>query len=68
MIMTGGLDPSHFHEFLGDSDNLPPDPWPQGIGVFDMTALKFKDLYQANASAYETPEMIKKYHSIKFVH
>lgn len=66
MIIIGGVDPTYSRDFLGDGDalNAPPDPWPQGIGVFDMTALKFKDSYQAKAGAYQTPDIIKNYHSI----
>lgn len=61
MIMIGGQNPTY--PLQG-----PSDPWSQGIGVFDMTALKFKDSYRANAGTYKTPYMIKKYHSIEFVH
>lgn len=68
MIMIGGLDPKYSRKSLGDNDSDPLDPWSQGIGVFDMTALKFKDSYQANVGAYKTPDIIKKYHSIEFVH
>lgn len=62
MIMIGGHDPAY------QDSEVPSDPWPQGIGVFDMTVLKFKDSYQANATTYKTPDAIKKYHSIEFVH
>lgn len=70
MIIIGGVDPTYSHRYVGEADasNFPPDPWPQGVGVFDMTALKFKDSYQAKAGAYQTPDIIKNYHSIEFVH
>lgn len=68
MILIGGGDPTYSYFFVGDSDNAPSDPWPQGIGVFDMTNLKFKDSFQAQAGAYKTPEIIKIYHNIEFVH
>ncbi|MCJ1266829.1 hypothetical protein MMC22_006714 [Lobaria immixta] len=70
MIIIGGVDPTYSQDYLGDGDarNAPPDPWPQGIGVFDMNALKFKDSYRAKAGAYQTPDIIKNYHSIEFVH
>lgn len=69
MIMIGGSDPRYSRDFVEDIDyhNAPSDPWPQGIGVFDMTALKFKDSYQAKAGPYGTPDIIKNYHSVKFV-
>ena len=70
MIMIGGSDPSTCLGFLGDGDahNSLPDPWTHAIGVFDMTALKFKDSYQAGAPAYETPDIIKKHYSIRYVY
>lgn len=70
MILIGGSDPTYSHSFLGDGDsyNAPSDPWPHGIGVLDMTTLKFKDSFQAQAGPYETPEVIKIYHNTEFVH
>lgn len=50
MIIIGGTNHFMSHD---------RDPWPQGIGVFDMTALNFKDSYQANAGPYKTPNIIK---------
>lgn len=69
MIMIGGQNPRYSRHMLGDGDtqNAPPDPWPQGVGVFDMTSLKFQDSYRAKAGAYKTPDTIKTYHSIEFV-
>lgn len=68
MIMIGGEDPRYLGPDFGVLDNKAPfDPWPQGFGVFDMTALRFKDSYQAKAGAYETPDIIKNYHRIEFV-
>lgn len=58
MIIIGGTD----YKLSEDRD-----PWPQGVGVFDMTALNFKDSYQANAGPYKTPDMIKKDRN-EFVH
>ena len=64
MIMIGGQDPTYSQSWLGDVDSQhsPADPWLQGIGVFDMNALRFKDSYQAKAGAYETPDFIKSYY------
>lgn len=60
IIMIGGEDPAHWDE--SDSKTL-ADPWLQGIGVFDIKSLRFKNSYQAKANAYETPDFIKKYYS-----
>lgn len=65
MIIIGGVDPRNDTIFSGsaDSGSEPVDPWPEGIGIFDMTALKFKDSYEANAKRYETPELIKLFYN-----
>ena len=65
MIIVGGVDPSNDTRFTGWADNgdEPVDPWPEGIGIFDMTALKFKDIYEANAKQYESPEPIKLFYN-----
>lgn len=39
-----------------------PDPWRSGIGIFDMTAMKWKANYDANAAPYVTPDVIKSYY------
>ena len=63
MILIGGLDPTYSVRILGDSPQK--DPWPQGIGVFDMTALEFKTSYQANAGPYKTPDVIRKFYNTR---
>ncbi|MCJ1467511.1 hypothetical protein MMC07_006136 [Pseudocyphellaria aurata] len=60
MIMIGGINPSHWNE--NDLD-APAEPWLQAIGVFDLGSWRYKDSYQANANAYETPEIVTKYYS-----
>ena len=61
MVVIGGLDPT-----VGDVDpwtwNSPPDPWPQGIGVFDLTALQWKDSYEAKAPHYSAPDIVTQYY------
>lgn len=37
----------------------PPDPWPQGLGIFDLTEMQWKDSYDAKAERYETPKVVK---------
>ena len=65
MIIIGGVDPTNDTIFSGsaDSGTEPMDPWPEGIGIFDMTALKFKDSYEAKAKQYETPDLIKRFYN-----
>ncbi|KAG8531938.1 uncharacterized protein KY384_003574 [Bacidia gigantensis] len=38
------------------------DPWEKGIGVFDLTAMEWKDGYDANAARYVTPHAVKDYY------
>lgn len=67
--MIGGVDPRNQTFELENEDygDDPKDPWAQGIGVFDMTALKFKDSYQAKAEAYQPAEVIREYYKVEFV-
>ncbi|KIW32491.1 uncharacterized protein PV07_04034 [Cladophialophora immunda] len=37
------------------------DPWAQGLGVFDMTELEWKDSYDPSAATYQTPNIVKQY-------
>jgi hypothetical protein len=37
----------------------PSDVWNNGIGIFDMTLLQWKDSYDPDAKPYEPPEMVK---------
>ncbi|KAF5505300.1 Kelch repeat-containing protein [Colletotrichum siamense] len=39
-----------------------PDPWPYGLGVFDMTEMIWKDGYSADDAAYESPEIVKQWY------
>ena len=65
MIIIGGVDPTNDTVFIASADygGEPIDPWPEGIAIFDMTALKFKDSYEANGDKYETPDLIKRFYN-----
>lgn len=41
------------------ADAIVPDPFLQGIGVFDMTNLVWKDSYDPNATSYKSPKIVK---------
>lgn len=43
------------------------DPAPQGLQLFDMTELKWKDSYDANAAAYERAAAIKTWYTNGYV-
>lgn len=38
------------------------DSFPHGIGIFDMTALQWRDSYDADADAYEPHESIRRWY------
>ena len=69
MIIFGGVDPRNDTSYSGsvDSGTEPVDPWPEAIGIFDMTALKFKHSYEANAKQYNTPALIKRFYNNRSV-
>jgi Kelch motif len=53
MVVVGGMVPELEY-------NLEPrDPWPQGLGIFDLTEMQWRNDYDVNADAYETPRMVK---------
>lgn len=35
------------------------DPWLQGIGIFDLTDMEWKDHYDPSAASYTTPQAMK---------
>lgn len=43
-------------------DNHGPDPWNQGLGIFDLTAMQWQNEYNASADPYVTPEIVKTYY------
>lgn len=68
MIVIGGVDPTNDDTtWVGSADNgaEPRDPWAEGIGIFDMTTLKFKDSYESKAKPYEPPEVIQSFYKDK---
>jgi len=60
MVVTGGLDPASASQ---RQQFFTPDNWSQGIGVFDMTTLQWKDSYDAEAKAYVTPKVVKSWYA-----
>lgn len=69
LIIVGGVDPTSGIDWWASYGNTTKvehrDPWAEGIGIFDMTTLKFKDFYEAKAKPYETPELIKSFYRDK---
>ena len=38
------------------------DPWDNGFGVFDLTDMEWKPLFDPNAGDYVTPDVVKSYY------
>lgn len=67
MLSIGGTNGA-----LGWPDSLSdPDPWDLGLGIFDMTELRWTDSYEPKAATYESPDMVKRWYDqggLKSVH
>ncbi|KAK2052192.1 hypothetical protein LY76DRAFT_527169, partial [Colletotrichum caudatum] len=55
MIVVGGSDQKENPEGK--------DPFPQGLGIFDVTDLQWKGGYDARAAEYDSPAVIKSWYS-----
>lgn len=44
------------------STTTTPDPWRQGIGIFDMTEMKWMDSYDPNATNYDVPAQVSSWY------
>ena len=54
MIVVGGMDISRWET---------TDKWEQGLGIFDMNSLQWKDSYDADAGAYESPGIVRDWYA-----
>ena len=61
MVILGGYDKAD------DTAQSQPDIWDQGINVYDMSNLEWKDKYEANADPYTPPDMVASYYSQSYV-
>ena len=57
MVVVGGK-----QAWLSDSSQI-VDFWSQGIGIFDLSAMEWKDQYDAAAAPYVTPNMVKAWYT-----
>ncbi|OQV00019.1 hypothetical protein CLAIMM_05576 [Cladophialophora immunda] len=61
MLSVGGVQPS---SKVQRGQAL--DPWTNSIGVFDMTAFKWSSFYDADASVYQQPDVVRQYYSSSY--
>ena len=59
MVVVGGLDELGSNEASWGT----PDPWPQSLGIFDLTANKWTGQYDSAAAAYDSPQAVKDWYS-----
>ena len=67
MVSIGGLVTDISLQVTSDEPeslgyNSLPDPWPQGLGIFDLTAMEWKEEYNPAAALYVTPDAVKAYY------
>ncbi|KAK4446547.1 hypothetical protein QBC34DRAFT_149052 [Podospora aff. communis PSN243] len=59
LLSVGGIDTD-----VKFPDNfLDPDPWANGLGVFDLTDLIWRDRYDAEAAPYQSPAVVREWYS-----
>ncbi|KAI1809205.1 hypothetical protein GGS20DRAFT_580893 [Poronia punctata] len=59
MLSAGGVDGEN-RTFTAPTT---ADPWIYGIGILDMTELEWKDSYDPDAAAYDSPTVVKEWYS-----
>ena len=59
MLSIGGIDPSDSYPESFNSG----DPWPQGLGIFDMVELQWTGSYNAAALPYTPANAVKEWYS-----
>ncbi|KAK9414399.1 putative Kelch repeat-containing protein [Seiridium unicorne] len=59
MLVVGGT-----NGWLGFPTSLTdPDPWQQGLGIFDMTEMTWSSSYDPDAAEYDSPDVVKTWYS-----
>ena len=62
MLTIGGLSP------LDDGTNtMSQDHEPNGLGLWDMTNLRWLGAYDVDALPYKTPQIVKDWYEAKYV-
>src|SRR5437773_1448897 len=51
----------------GSSQDGVPELWANGLGIYDMTALKWTSGYDASAKPYVRPELVRQYYAQKYI-
>ena len=62
MVSVGGMTANASQDTYQKTQRS-KDPWEQGLGVFDLTELVWKEGYDANDEPYRSPDIVRAYHS-----
>lgn len=65
-IIVGGTNTELSSTSIDPQNWESQDPWTKGIAVFDMTGLQYVDQYDAEASLYESPNIIQDYYNSRY--
>lgn len=57
------VDTGNIQDIIESTFDSSPDPFAQGLAIFDMTTLAFSDQYTAGAPPYEQSEVVKQFYS-----
>lgn len=60
MLVIGGTQPSN------PSGIAAVEPWPNGLGIFDMSNFTWADSYDPQAAPYEQPAVVRNYYSTEY--
>lgn len=64
MLSIGGLDPTSNYNVSTSPWSI-PDPFPQGLGIFDMTEMEWVQTYDPDAAAYASPQIVQQWYEDK---
>lgn len=70
ILTIGGVDPTQNGQNNGGNSGYTaafdtPDPFTQGLGIFDLSTLSWKDSYEANQGKYSVAPEIQAYYNAK---
>ena len=65
MIITGGFDPTVHGRLRNQNETV--DPWPSGFRVYNMSALKYNELYDPSSDAYHASSNVTNVYDSKYI-
>ncbi|KAH9887747.1 hypothetical protein F4778DRAFT_755913 [Xylariomycetidae sp. FL2044] len=59
MLSVGGIEGTT----TSNSSTPSPDPWKQGLGIFDLTAMEWVSSYDPEMPTYDSPDVVKTWYA-----